>query len=264
MTVTIKKAMEMAIQALKEKEQTAEVQQAIHKLQRLAKRDLVAEWSQESIIEALENWRKEHDGAIPTVTTLVEPGMPGCNIIQKHFGMRASAFLRQQYPPKVTPKARPNRYGFTREQDWLDCFKEQFEKHCLDEGFSSKTYNILRDKNTPLWATIAYNVGTSQWGELMKKAGVAYPNRPQNADPSLMHVRVSHHPLYDKLEECLDRAEEHRKLLIEGLERTSVRTRYLDAYLEMKAQEDPYINRVPLETLHKLYHEAPVGPQSED
>lgn len=256
MTVTIKKAMEMAIQALHEKEQTDEVQQAIHKLQRLAKRDLVAEWSQESIIEALENWRKEHDGAIPTVTTLVEPGMPGCNIIQKHFGMRASAFLRQQYPPKITPRYKPNRYGFTREQDWLDCFREQFQKHCNTEGFSSKTYNTLRDKNTPLWATIAYNVGTSQWGELMKKAGVVYPNRPKVIDPSQVHVRLSHHPLVDKYEECLNRAEEHREKLIEGLERTAVRTKFLDAWLEMKFQEDPYINRITIKQLQEQLAEA--------
>ena len=253
MTVTIKAAMDMAIRALQEKEQTEEVIQAIHRLQQLAKRDLVAQWSRESILEALENWRKTHDGQAPTVTALAEPGMPGCSIIQKHFGMRASAFLRQQYPQKVTPRHRPNRYGFTTEQDWLDCFREQFEKHC----FSSKTYNVLRDKNTPLWATIAYNVGTSQWGELMKKAGVSYPNRQQNADPARMHMGVAHHPLYDQLEECLN-----RKLLLEGLERTAVRTRYLDAYLELKAQEDPHINRVPLETLNRLYKQAPEGSLS--
>ena len=263
MNVTIKAAMDMAIRALQEKEQTEEVTQAIHRLQQLAKRDLVAQWSRESILEALENWRKAHDGQAPTVTALAEPGMPGCNIIQKHFGMRASAFLRQQYPQKVTPRHRPNRYGFTMEQDWLDCFREQFEKHCLDEGFSSKTYNVLRDKNTPLWATIAYNVGTSQWGELMQKAGVSYPNRQQNADPARMHMGVAYHPLYDQLEECLKRAEEHRKLLIEGLERTAVRTRYLDAYLELKAQESPYINRVPLETLNRLYKQAPEGSLSD-
>ena len=73
---------------------------------------------------------------------------------------------------------------------------------------------------------------------------------------------VAHHPLYDQLEECLKRAEEHRKLLIEGLERTAVRTRYLDAYLEMKYMEDPHINRVPLETLNRLYKQAPEGSLS--
>ena len=97
----------------------------------------------------------------------------------------------------------------------------------------------------------------------MKKAGVSYPNRQQNADPARMHMGVAHHPLYDQLEECLKQAAEHRELLIEGLERTAVRTRYLDAYLELKAQESPYINRVPLETLHKLYHEAPTGSLSD-
>ena len=120
MTVTIKAAMDMAIRALQEKEQTEEVTQAIHKLQQLAKRDLVAQWSRESILEALENWRKAHDGQAPTVTALAEPGMPGCSIIQKHFGMRASAFLRQQYPGRSHPGTVPtatasprNRTGWT-------------------------------------------------------------------------------------------------------------------------------------------------------
>lgn len=258
MTVTTKKAMDMAIQALQEKEQTDEIQQAIHKLQRLAKRDLVAEWSRESIIEALENWRKEHNGSIPTVTALAEPGMPGCGIIQKYFGMRASAFLRQRYPSRITSRHKSNRYGFSREQDWLECFREQFEKHCRTEGFNSKTYNTLRDKDTPLWTTIAYHVGTAQWGELMNKAGVKYPDRRENADPDLMHVRVSNHPLIDKWEACQKRAEEHSKVLIEELERTSIRTKFLDAWLEMKFQEDPHISRITIAELQEQLDHMPA------
>ena len=65
MNVTIKAAMDMAIRALQEKEQTEEVTQAIHRLQQLAKRDLVVQWSRESILEARENLRKAHDGQAP-------------------------------------------------------------------------------------------------------------------------------------------------------------------------------------------------------
>ena len=72
MTVTIKAAMDMAIRALQEKEQTEEVIQAIHRLQQLAKRDLVAQWSRESILEALENWRKTHDKQAEWLASIAE------------------------------------------------------------------------------------------------------------------------------------------------------------------------------------------------
>lgn len=265
MTVTIKTAIDMAIEALQEKEQTKEVRQAIHKLQALAKRELITNWSQKAILEALENWRKVHDGKTPTVTNLVEPGMPGANIIKKHFGVSASSFLRKQYPEGYeTQKMPPNRYGFTCQQDWLDCFRRQFEKHCKEEGFSSKTYNILRDKNTPLWATIAYHVGTSQWGELMKKAGVKYPLRHENAPADMSYKLSSYSPTLEKWDACLNKAIEHRKALEEMLERTAVRTRYLEAYMEQRYKEDPHISRISLETLHQKYHEAPVKPLSEE
>lgn len=176
MTVDTMKALELAIAALKEKNITGEYDVAIRLLNRLQKRELAANWSQSKIISALDKWEKEY-GYPPTVTNLIEPGMPGASIIQKYFGMRASAFLRQKYPTEVKNRVSKNTYGFTSEDDWLDCFRSQFLKHCSEEEFSSRTYNTLKDPDTPLWSTIARHCGVSQWRKLMELADVQYPNR---------------------------------------------------------------------------------------
>jgi hypothetical protein len=115
--------------------------------------------------------------------------MPGANIIQKHFGMRASAFLKQYYGLDQDHLPRKNRYGYITTDDWVRCFREQFLKHCHDEGFSSNTYNLLKDKNTPLWMTIARHCGTTQWTKLMQLAGVEYPNKTKTQSITAVTVQ---------------------------------------------------------------------------
>ena len=172
--MTTKDALDLAISILEKQATTAELTEAITLLQHLRKRDMVANWSKESIIAALDDWKEQH-GRPPTVTNLIEPGMPGANIIQKHFGIRASAFMRGRYPPDNNPVPPINRYGYKNCDDWISCFREQFLKHCNEDGFSSKTYNMLKDKDTPLWMTIARHCGTTKWTKLMELAEVEYP-----------------------------------------------------------------------------------------
>jgi hypothetical protein len=72
-------------------------------------------WTKELVFKELNKWKQEH-GRNPTVTNLVEPGMPKAITIQKLFDMRASAFLNIYYPSKkprlsihhIYPKARTN------------------------------------------------------------------------------------------------------------------------------------------------------------
>lgn len=215
--MTTKEALDLAIKTMSEYSDGNEYKDATKLLKALQKRELATKWSKESIVAALENWR-EKNGRPPTTTNLIEPGMPGSSTIQKHFGMRASALLRLMYPPEDLIYHDRNTYGFLSSEDWLNCFKEQFEKHCSEEGFSSKTYNMKKDKGTPQWETIARHCGTTQWMKLMEMAEVKYPGRIVNG-----HITTVNMPFVDRLEAALRKKEELTNRLIETIERNSRR-----------------------------------------
>ena len=220
--MTTKDALELAIVALQKESPTERNTEAIMLLQRLQKRDIVSKWTQETIIAALDNW-KDLNGRPPTATNLIEPGMPGANIIQKHFGMRASAFLHRRYPPDNNPAPPKNQYGFQSEDDWIACFREQFLKHCNEEGFSSKTYNMLKDKDTPLWMTIARHCGTTKWTKLMELAEVNYPGYTAQNVAGTLHVSSVKSPWLERLEAAVAKREELDQQLINSIEKNNKR-----------------------------------------
>ncbi len=215
--MTTKEALELAIITLKREEHNEKNSEAIKRLQQLQRRDIVAKWSKESIIEALEKWKDQH-GRPPTVTNLIEPDMPGANIIQKHFGMRASALLHKLYFSNDNTVPRKNQYGYQSPEDWLSCFREQFLKHCHEEGFSSNTYNMHKDKGTPLWMTIARHCGTTQWSKLMELAGVKYPGQKEQKK---VHISAVKSPWLERLEAAITKREALDKHLIDCIERNS-------------------------------------------
>ena len=138
-------------------------------------RDWYIRWDKESIIKALNDY-KEKTGRAPTVTNLVETGMPKNLTIQSHFHIRASEFLKQLFPENRNLKknAKPySKFGFETEEEWLNCFAEQFKKH-LCPDMCSKKYDLLRDKGTPTWSTIAKHCKMTLWKELMEAAGVKF------------------------------------------------------------------------------------------
>lgn len=177
-------------------------QEAIKILERLSSRDWYINWDKESIIKALRDY-KERTGKAPTVTNLVETGMPKSITIQSHFQMRASLLLKQLFPENRNLDNKKtiyhNPFGFNTEDEWLNCFIEQFNKHS-NKNMTSQNYNILRDKGTPTWGTIAKNCGMSTWGDLMKRAGVEYPAK-KNKTATNVKIRNTDSPTLKKLEE---------------------------------------------------------------
>lgn len=218
--MTTKDALGLAIITLQKESRSKEKDEAIKLLAQLQKRDFISKWTQETIIAALDNWR-DINGKPPTATNLIEPGMPGSNIIQKYFGMSAKAFLRMRYPKNNNSTPPKNKYGFMSEDDWVTCFREQFLKHCNDEGFSSKTYNILKDKNTPLWTTIARHCGTSKWSKLMELAKVKYPGQIEQCKPGALHIASVKSPWLERLEDAVAKREILDRQLIESMERNT-------------------------------------------
>ena len=91
------------------------------------------------------------------------------------------------------------KYDFKTEDEWIDCFRTQFLKHS-NEGIRSKTYNKLRDHDTPTWETIARKCNTYSWKKLMELSDVHYPDAPIQTSKGL-YIKQVDSPYFHKLEE---------------------------------------------------------------
>lgn len=193
-------ALEIAISAIQQLPDTEENRQAIIRLSNMKSQDRYIHWTKELVFEYLDKWKIEHDRN-PTVTTLTEPNMPKYTTIQKLFNMKASAFLNIYYPSEER-KPMTTKYTVKTEQEWIDDFKEQFDKI---QPKSANDYNNKRDKSTPTWLTIARYLGVTKWTELIKITKVntkclqiKEPYLPRNFTVD------STNSLYNKLERLLE------------------------------------------------------------
>lgn len=201
---TIADAIQLGIESIQMREDLTEKKReaAIKLLTGLLKRDWYNNWDKDSIIKALFDYR-ERNGVAPTVTNLSEFGMPKNTTIETHFHMKASLLLKQLFPETKTRVIKKrNDFGFTRTEEWLSCFVEQFNKH-LSEGITSgRQYDILRDPGTPAWETIARNCDISSWTDLMRVAGVGYLDK-QKQDAKIISINRTSSPSMERLEHLI-------------------------------------------------------------
>ena len=195
----------------------------VAKLEKFEDREWFQEWTKEGIIEALQDF-KIRTGRAPNVSDLKNVGMPKSLTIKRNFGMDASAFLRTQFPelchlPRCNPRY-SNPYGLQTKEDWINCFKEQFEKHG-DEIDSAKKYNAVKDPDTPTWNTICAHTGLSKWKDLLILAGVTYRGCEQRQ--SQLHIRDATSPYLEKLERLTEERRRLNEEMIELFEKHPVR-----------------------------------------
>ena len=169
MYVNRTEALKIAIEAIKQLPETCENKQAIERLEGIIADCKISGiyWTKEKVFEVLNKWRDEHRRN-PSVTNLMEPGMPPTTTIQRLFDMSGSAFLNIHYP-RFEKAKRKNKYTIKTEQEWIENFVEQFNKI---QPCSANDYNSKRGKGTPTWLTIARYLNLSTWHELLQKTGV--------------------------------------------------------------------------------------------
>ncbi len=165
-------------------------------LQAMMGRDWYIHWDKQSIIEALMAYKEEH-GVAPTVTNLAERGMPKNLTIQTHFNMKASLLLKRLFPEQRA-RRKQNPWGLENREEWLACFREQFDKHKAN-GMTSRKYDVLRDPSTPSWGTIARYCGIDTWTELLTAAGVEAPGKGAKTATTI-RVSRSVSPLLEDIE----------------------------------------------------------------
>lgn len=211
MSITIKEALHIAINLLEQQPTTKQNKQAIKLLSNLTNRDYFVKWNKSLIISTLDEWIKEHD-RVPTVRDLTETGMPKAVVIQKHFGVSASVFLKQQYGHLIPKTERRNKYGFNCQEDWINCFRTQFLKHNRPK---CKQYNLVKDECTPQYETIIRHSGVSSWTELLKVANVCYLK--SNAEINKICIRKSNSDIIQRYEKAVAKQERLDKELMETI-----------------------------------------------
>lgn len=215
--LSIFQAIDIAIESVEKRIDItpAKKREVLYLLNQVKKKDCYTQWNKDSIIEYLQKWRDEH-GRPPTTTNLREVGMPHAATIQRYFDMSPSALLKQLFPELIPfHRVVVNEWGFTTEQEWLDCFKEQFNKH-LCENMSSKKYDVVRDKDTPTWGTIARHCDIVGWQELMKRAGVTYLNKNKIKTAKANELKLNmRSPFLEKVNELNKERDRHLKELYE-------------------------------------------------
>lgn len=176
-------------------------EEAIQIMSNILEQEWYIKWDQQSIIDSLKEFKKK-TGKAPTVTDLTEKGMPKSLTIQTHFHMSASLLLKQLFPENRVIKKSTNIYGFKTEDDWLNCFAEQFEKH-KKQGMSCRRYDLLRDKGTPSWNTITRHCGYISWSEAIKrtKVDINYTNYNKKIKTATnIHIANTTSPTIEKFE----------------------------------------------------------------
>lgn len=210
--MAIHKVIEIAIESvnLRTDLSLATKKETLRHLEQMKKKDVYIQWTKDKAIATLKEWEREH-GRAPTVTDLAETGMPHAPTIKKLFDMSPSLALKQLFPNAVTKQRKlSNPWGFKTEEDWLNCFREQFEKH-KGECIAAKKYDSLRDANTPTWETIARHLNISNWRKLMEAADVRYPHRTETT--SEIHIHTVNSPSLDRFEQLNKQREAQMKEL---------------------------------------------------
>lgn len=192
--------MEIAIQSVEQRSDLTDTgkKDVLKKLYSITKTVTRNNWNKETIIEALHKYRNIH-GKPPAVLDLTSEDLPSGYVIISHFHCSPATLLRREFPETKRARAQ-NAFGFSTEQEWIDCFSKQFNKH-LYPGMNSRKYNQLRDKGTPAWETIARNTGYTTWHELMEKAGVKYLGSRGIETAQVLVVKESVSPIVSKLDE---------------------------------------------------------------
>lgn len=202
MGMSVKRALHIAIDLIEQQPKTQKNQEAQKVLENLTSKEYFVHWDRGVITSTIQKWIDNHN-RMPTVRDLSEPGMPKAVTIQKHFGLSASVYLKQQFGHLFPEQEKRNKYGFTDQEDWLQCFRHQFLKH---GRINSKKYNLVKDDGTPKWETIVRHSGANGWRDLMDKANVSYEK--STAQANKIRVRKSTFKYLDRYKRIIKELEE--------------------------------------------------------
>ena len=196
MYITRKKALEIAIEALKEKEPAPEIEQAITRLYYMANSSSKeVRWTKGTIFEAINEWVNEH-GRNPIAADLASPNMPKASTIKSVFNTTIKDFLNEHYPS--APKGFKRKHNCLPKEKYMEIFKAEYSRI---NPQTAKEYDLKRSPNTPCWETIAIHNDAHGWKELLAASGVKRVCK--ESKPTVITV-VSHSPELERLAKMME------------------------------------------------------------
>lgn len=195
--ITRRKALEMAIEALKEKEPAPEIEQAITRLYYMANSSSKeVRWTKETIFEAINEWVNEH-GRHPIAADLYSPNLPKPSTIKSVFNTTIKDFLNEHYPSN--PKGFKRKQNCLPKEKYMEIFKAEYSRI---NPQTAKEYDLKRSPDTPCWETIAIHNDAHGWKELLAVSGVKRVCKENK--PTVITV-VSHSPELEKLTRLIEK-----------------------------------------------------------
>ncbi len=191
--ITRKKALEIAIEALKEKEPVPEIRQAITQLYNMA--NGTQEEKKETIPEEINRWVNEH-GHNPIAADFISSDLPEASDIRSVFNMTAEDFPDRYYPS--APRGFKRKHNRLPKEKYMEIFRSEYARI---NPRTAKEYNLKRSSDTPCWETIAIHNNARGWKDLLRVSGLKKSCR--DVRPTEITV-VSHSPELERLVKMME------------------------------------------------------------
>lgn len=120
-------------------------------------------WSKETILDAVEQYRQDH-GRYPSIKEFEQKGLPTKRIVEKVFGQSIELVL-SEYFPELQLRRKASRKFRDEQEYWLSFFVEYVKIH---PETTNITYNQERPAGSPSWQMIAAMYHLKRWNDLLK------------------------------------------------------------------------------------------------
>lgn len=173
--MTRKNALKLAITAVKDSDFDTETKNSvIEKLSRIVNDMPISQWSQETILDACQQYIEDTGRPIGLADFDKSKQLPCHTVIEHRFKMSTNEF-RDKYFPLPEPKIAPTPEEL---KDYLAKFKADFE---ASGARRRDEYDKMRPESAPCSAALLRFTKFGSWHELLHRSGVIIPPKPVEA-----------------------------------------------------------------------------------
>ena len=165
--MTRKQAILLGISILEQNKKNEEI---VSKLKEVASEYPYKHWSKTSVFDAIEQFRIEHNGRVPTYRDFKSKMLPSHSTIKHIFDMTINEFLNHYYPNReVVVSLKYNNHPPTY---WLNDFKTTYLSINNGKHVTQQIYDQKRNKNSPCIQTLMKMLQLNTYQKLKELAGV--------------------------------------------------------------------------------------------
>lgn len=181
--MTRKQALLQAINILAKKDQSCK--EIAQKLQELIDENLMPIWTEQSIIDMIENYAIEHNGILPLSEELTtKNNLPSTTAIYHKFNISSIEEFYKKYFSNYKQKKNSSPYVNKDENYFIEIFKQNYDRIIAKTNAKTvnmRTYNNNRISGTPSIETIIKKLPCNSYNDLLilcgykKKIGIIEP-----------------------------------------------------------------------------------------